>query len=325
MTSQQERALVLGGTGFIGRALCDALHEARYSVIAVGRRPTSGLPGRLLRADLMTADLEGLLAEVEADVVVNAAGAVWNPTEREMVESNTMLVGRLLTALASLDRRSRLVHLGSSKEYGPVPEGTTISENSHAHPLSTYGRTKLEATMAVLDATRRGEVDGVVLRLPTLIGPRSPAPSLLGRLSAELAEAARQERPAVVRLSPLTAVQDFLDVDDLATAVTAAARSRTAVGRIINLGYGEAIAVRTVVDVFIAVSGVRTRVVEERQTRQGDQASTSSGVPAANWQKLDISAARQLLGWAPRTPLRDAIARAWDAVDPRQTAASVPE
>src|SRR6185369_5015628 len=139
------------------------LRDAGHEVVGVGRRPAAHPPGRLVCTDLTEADIGGLLAEVRPDVVVNAAGAVWNPTSAQLVASNAVLVNRLLAALAASGRRPRLVQLGSSKEYGPGPVGVATPEDRLPRPASAYGRTKLHATRAVLEAARRGAVDGVVL------------------------------------------------------------------------------------------------------------------------------------------------------------------
>jgi NDP-hexose 4-ketoreductase len=292
-------ALLLGGTGFVGRRLWTALHDAGYPVVAVARRHAHHPPGRLVRADLASEDIGALLAEVRPSVVVNAAGAVWNPTDDQLVSSNVLLVDRLLAALAASGRRPRLVQLGSSKEYGPGPVGVATPEDRPPRPASAYGRTKLRATRAVLEATRRGEADGVVLRLPTLIGPGGPRISLFGRICAQLAE---DEPPVTLRLARLSACHDFLAAADLAAGVLAAAQAGDAGGRVVNLGYGEAIPVRSVVDRLLAESGVPATIVEQDGPRKDEW---------VDWQCLDITAAARLLGWTPRQSVREAMAAMW--------------
>ncbi|MFI1768589.1 NAD-dependent epimerase/dehydratase family protein [Streptomyces sp. NPDC020800] len=311
MTAPQPRALVLGGTGYLGRRLCTALDAAGWSVLAVGRRSVPVTAARLLVADLTSADISDVLAEAQPSLVVNAAGGVWQLSERELIDSNAVLVDRLVAALAKHPRAVRLIQLGSAKEYGTGPAGVAIAEDAVARPVSTYGRSKLSATRAVLAATRRGELDGVILRLPTTIGPGSPQVSLLGTVSAALAAAVRENRPAVLRLFRLTAHQDFVALDDLARGVLAAAQSRQAVGRIINLGYGEAIPVRSLVETLVAVSGWPTEIRDD---------APPSGTDRIEWQRLDISAAAELLGWTPRQQLRDALIEVWSAVNPQRDA-----
>ncbi|MEU5050223.1 NAD(P)-dependent oxidoreductase [Streptomyces sp. NPDC021096] len=308
MTASQPSALVLGGTGYLGHRLCAELTAAGWSVVAVGRRPAPVTAARLLVADLTSDNISDVLAEAQPSLVVNAAGGVWQLSESEVIDSNAVLVDRLVAALAKHPRRTRLIQLGSAKEYGDVPAGMAVAEDAIARPGSVYGRSKLSATRAVLAATRRGEVDGVVLRLPTTIGPGSPQVSLLGMVSAALATAVRDNRTAVLRLFRLTAQQDFLSVADLARGVLAAARTRQAVGRIINLGYGEAISVRSLVETLVAVSGWPTEILDD---------APPTGTDRVEWQRLDISTAAELLGWRPRQQLRDALTEVWAAVNPQ--------
>lgn len=314
-TTQRRRALVLGGTGFIGGIARAGLAGAGYAVTAVARRPRTA-PYPLIAADLLTDDLDALLAATRPAVIVNAAGAGWDEDAQEMSDANTLLVVRMLAAVAEADPRIRFVQIGSSREYAEAEPGFATSERAPTVPNSPYGRSKLRATEAVLAATRAGTVQGVVLRLSTVIGPRCPRAGLVGQVLAELAAAAAEDRTAELRLFALRASQDFLASDDLSAAVVAAAERPDAVGAVINLGYGAAIPVRNLVTTLIEASGVPTRLIEEeRRPHRG----------ALAWQRMDITMAAHLLGWAPRRSLRDALTAAWRAADPRSgdTPASV--
>ncbi len=56
---------------------------------------------------------------------------------------------------------------------GPLPE--VVPEDQALRPQSTYGTTKAIAELLVLEATRRGVVDGVVCRVPTVsVRPGQP-------------------------------------------------------------------------------------------------------------------------------------------------------
>ncbi|WP_198348196.1 NAD-dependent epimerase/dehydratase family protein [Plantactinospora sp. KBS50] len=168
-------------------------------------------------------------------------------SDEELTASNVTLVRRLVAAVAELPWRPRLVHLGSVHEYGPVPAGALIREGDEPRPVSPYGRTKLLGTEAVLAAVRRGAIDATVLRVVNVSGPGTPARSLLGQVARQLyAHRCRPAvanahpgpaggpgltglattgcaAPAVLRLAPLRAYRDFVDVRDIADAVCAAA------------------------------------------------------------------------------------------------------
>ncbi|MFJ2263440.1 NAD-dependent epimerase/dehydratase family protein [Streptomyces sp. NPDC087844] len=292
--------LVLGGSGFLGRHICAAFTAAGARVVRVRRtaheEADSGC--RTVALDLIeapTRQLAQLCARTQARVLVNAAGAVWEGTEQRMTQLNTDLVGRLTEAVAALPERPRLIQLGSAYEYGPAAPGVVIDETWPPAPATVYGRTKLDGSQTVVRAADASRVEAVVLRVSVACGPGAPPTSLPGIVAAHLA-AGRGE----LRLSPLRAHRDLVDVRDVAEAVLAAARAPAAVlGGVVNVGSGEAVPVHRVVELMISLSGRRLSVVEEPTGREkrGD----------AQWQCLDISRARRLLGWAPRRTLEDSL------------------
>ncbi|MEW2400562.1 NAD(P)-dependent oxidoreductase [Streptomyces sp. NPDC046862] len=298
-------ALVLGGTGFVGRHVCERLADLGHEVVAAARRPPDApLAGRFHRLDLGTEpvrEVAAVLAEVRPAVVVNAVGSIWGRTDPDMWDAVAAPALRLLDALELLDERPRLVHLGSVLEYGTVTAGTTMGAAVSARPTSAYGRAKLAATEAVLDGTRTGRLEGMVLRVANLAGPGSPEVSLLGRVAGRLARPG-PDGIARIELDPLLARRDYVDVRDVADAVIAAATSPVT-GELVDLGRGESVPVRTLVDLLVDHSGVPAEITERSGT--GIRHSTE------DWSQVDIEPAARLLGWRPRRSLADAVKDFW--------------
>jgi nucleoside-diphosphate-sugar epimerase len=310
-------AMILGGTGFIGRHVVQVFQRAGWDVVVAARRPepvAADTGARAMTVDLSAVQATELAQRLAAErpaVVVNAAGGVWNATEQDMLASNVRATERLLDALGQCPAAGRLVQLGTVMEYGPTQVGVSVSEASPPSPLGVYGRTKLVATQAVLAATAAGRVDATVLRVANVSGPGSPRSSLLGQVASSLAEAVRTRRPAVIELSPLRARRDYVDVRDVADAVLAAATARAA-GQVINIGRGEAVAVRALVDLLITVSGVPAQVIE-RVREPGQPSSTASGV---DWLRVDTTAARERLGWQAIRTMRESLTAHWAGIVP---------
>ncbi|MFI6274453.1 NAD-dependent epimerase/dehydratase family protein [Streptomyces sp. NPDC050988] len=318
--------VVLGGTGFIGRHIGEAFSAlgARVHLVSPSAEPRSGATATV-RLDVLAAsprEIAGLLATVGADTVVNSAGRVWQADEPQMAASNAVLVTKVTEALAALPRqprKPRLIQLGSVHEYGAGTPGGAIAEDWPPAPVTPYGRTKLLGTEAVSRAVREQDADAVVLRLANVIGPGISVASLFGQVARHLAGAARAdalgEKPDELRLPPLRAARDLVDVRDVADAVVAAAVAPGARvrGRVINVGRGEAVPVRDLIDRMIALSGLEVPVTEE-----GGAPPNRNDV---EWQSLDISLARELLGWTPRRPLdtslRELLAAVMPPVDER--------
>ncbi|WP_369172876.1 NAD-dependent epimerase/dehydratase family protein [Streptomyces sp. R28] len=306
-TPSHGSVIVLGGAGYVGRHVCAAFAARGRDVVWVGRRaPERPMPYRCVTLDLAGTDA-GKLAEVldaeRPDTVVNCVGSIWGRTDAQMWSATAVPTLRLLDALALMAARPRLVHLGSVLEYGPVPPDTSVGADATPLPDTAYGRSKLAASDAVLRGTADGRVDGIVLRVSNVSGPGTPRISLLGQVAERLLAAAGTGTEAVVELSRLRAHRDYVDVRDVADAVVAAARA-PAVAVPVGIGRGEAVAVRALVDLFIEVSGVPARVVERPAPGRKPGARE-------DWLRVDIGAARALLGWEPRRSLRESVHDCW--------------
>jgi nucleoside-diphosphate-sugar epimerase len=302
----QPTVLVLGGTGFVGRHMCSALVDAGYDVLAVAKHPAKDMPAvRFIPLDLAETPPQLFTELIRAErpvTLVNAAGGIWGLSDDQMREGNVLLVERMLAAVRPLPRRLKLIQIGTIMEYGPITPGVPIAESAQTRPGTVYGRTKLRGTELVLDATRAGQVHGVVLRVSNVSGPGSPRRSLLGLVADHLVRASA-DAPAVIPLSPLTACRDYIDVRDVADAVVAAVRADLPPGTVVNIGRGAAVGVGTLVRRLIEISGVPAHIKE--------LPAPATGNTDYEWLQADITRARTLLGWHPRRDLDDSLRDLW--------------
>ena len=192
----------------------------------------------------------------------------------------------------------RLVHLGSAAEYGRGPEGP-CGRTSRPGPEPV--RADQAGRHAARPAGPGGGLSAVVLRVFNPVGPGAPGHTLPGRVASELVRAVREND--VVRLGGLDAVRDFVDADDVAAAVLAAATGPVPEHGVVNVGSGAAVPARELVRTLVDVSGARVRIEE------GDGGSArSADVP---WQQADITAATAAWDWRPRTPLAVSLEGLW--------------
>ncbi|WP_018353060.1 NAD-dependent epimerase/dehydratase family protein [Longispora albida] len=279
------RVLLFGASGFIGRHVQAALASAGAEVLAAGR-------GGPIRHDLVTggpSTLVGLLGSYRPDVVVNCAGLLSGSTA-ELAGTNVLAVARLVDACSFLGMR--LVCLGSAAEYGAVTEGRPSIEDDPCCPVGEYGATRLAATTLIRLAAEDGRLDGVSLRVFNPIGPGMPADTVLGRVL-------RQLPGGTVRVGPLGASRDFVDVRDVASAVTAAVYARQLTEPVLNVGSGVAVPTREPVRMLCAAAGFAGELIEAEPAP-----ARSAGV---DWIAADLTRISTALSWHPAYTLESSI------------------
>ena len=179
-----------------------------------------------------------------------------------------------------------------------------MAEDRVPEPVTAYGKLKLECANLVLDAVRRGEAEGLVLRVGNVVGARQPGHSLLGVVASRLLAARREGVPCELELGPLGSQRDFLALADAAEAVAHAAAVRPAVsGQVVNIGTGRAHSARELVRMLMDASGVPATLTEAEPPTPVE----------TDWQQMGVERAASVLRWRPRRTLADAVAELWAA------------
>lgn len=189
------RTVITGGSGFLGARLAAQLLAApaspgdppalRRIVLADRVAPAghlvSGLPGVAEvgagQIETVEVDLTGPTAALEelvtgADEVVHLASIVSADAEAgpdRAWELNVETSRRLLAACARRAQGCRFLTASSVAVFTNDLEVGACGDVTKARPRSTYGMTKAVLELLVNEATRRGEVDGRIARLPTVI------------------------------------------------------------------------------------------------------------------------------------------------------------
>jgi len=193
--------LIIGAAGMIGRKLVHRLVAdgnvggrgiERLTLVDVVAPASPDGQAEIVSADVAAPGEAERLIENRPDLVVHLAAVVSGEAESDFEKGyrvNLDGTRALLEAVRAADGyRPRLVFTSSIAVYGP-PLPDPIPEDFQETPLTSYGTQKAIGELLLADYTRRGFVDGIGLRLPTIcIRPGRPNKAASGFFSSILRE-----------------------------------------------------------------------------------------------------------------------------------------
>jgi D-erythronate 2-dehydrogenase len=199
--------LILGAAGMIGRKLTARLvadgnvggrlldRLTLVDVVAPDQPAGAAGPAESIAADLAAPGEAGRLVEGRPDLIVHLAAVVSGEAEADFdkgyrvnLDGTRALLDAVRAAHAADGYHPRLVFTSSVAVYGaPLPN--PIPEDFQQTPLTSYGTQKAIGELLLADYTRRGFLDGIGLRLPTIcIRPGQPNKAASGFFSSILRE-----------------------------------------------------------------------------------------------------------------------------------------
>lgn len=303
------RVLVTGSHGFAGRHLRAALREAGATVIGTGRSAAAAGPGETyVAADLTdAAAIRGVVQEASAERVFHlAAGTGQGGVEAAQGAIDTNVIGtrNLCAALAETGRLTRLIHVGSSAQYGAVPDHCDpVDEDAPQLPLGVYGASKVASEAIALSHQGMGGLEVVAVRPFNHTGPGEPPHLVVAAFAQQVAGIEAGQEP-VIHVGNVAAIRDLTDVRDLVLGYLAAAERGTP-GRVYNLCSGRGTRVEEVLGMLLDKSEATIEVRADPDRTRPVELMRQVGNPAR---------AESELGWTARIDLSssvDAVLREW--------------
>jgi nucleoside-diphosphate-sugar epimerase len=321
------RALLIGGTGFIGSFLTPELQRlgAQVAVLTRGRSaiPRSDGLTRIIGDRKQLRDSEAAIRAFAPDVVIDLVLSSGTQA-RELMSVLRGIAGRVV-ALSSMDvyRACGLLHGLEEGPLEPVPltERSALRTKLATYPPAqitmlqeVYGwlddeYDKIPVERAILDD---GDVPATILRLPMIYGPGDPLHRFF-----PLVRRMDDRRPAILMGTAQAAWRSPRGfVGNVAAGIALAAMSDTAVGRIYNVAEQPSYSELEWASRVAAVAGWKGAFV----VLPSDEMPPHLTMPGnfdQHW-SVDSSRIRSELGYQEPVDLDDAIAQtvAWERANP---------
>jgi len=302
---------VTGGGGFIGsnivRALLDRGDEVRIlDNFSTGNRANlDGLDVDVVEGELRSYErVHNAVRGVEVVFHLGALGSVPRSVQDPLTSSAVNVEGTLNVLLAARDEGvRRVVFSSSSSVYGTRRE-LPVSEDLPPDPISPYGVAKLAAERYCVSFSRVYEsFESVVVRYFNVFGPRQSPFSQYAAVIPLFITAIANGEPIRI-FGDGEQRRDFTYVSNVVDGTIRAAEADGANGRIFNIAASHPVTVNAVADAI-------GRILDKEVRRRNEP--PRAGDIRDSW--ADVTAAREVLGWAPNVDLETGLRRTIDALE----------
>jgi nucleoside-diphosphate-sugar epimerase len=205
--SLMNKVAIFGAGGAIGRAIAPELERRGIPFRAVGRGKAKleAAFGQMKHAEVFDADLTDLRSTGAAargvDTIIYTVGVPYTS-----FQLHPAMIRTTIEAAATM-QVARLVLVSNVYSYG-VPRTSRVSETHSREPQTHKGKFRKEQEDAVIEAHRKGRLQGMVVRLPDFYGPHADL-----SLANPIFRAALDGKTANW-LGPLNAPHEFVFVPD---------------------------------------------------------------------------------------------------------------
>lgn len=298
-----------GGAGFIGSNLVDALAARETDEIIVADDFSSGKREnvaqhasnprvRVAELDIRNKDaVRAIMRGVDA-VYHLAVQCVRVSIRDPYLVHDVNATGTLHLLTAALDENiKRFVYCSSSEVYGTATR-VPMDEEHPPVPTTPYGASKLAGEVYARSFFLTYGLPVTVVRPFNTYGPREHFEGPYGEVIPKFVVRALNDAPLVI-FGDGTQTRDFTEVSDTVRGLCMAGECDALVGDVVNIARGQEVSVATLAQIVLDTLPESKSVIEHQAPRPGDVLRHYA----------DITKARRVLGFEPRSALREGVKR----------------
>ncbi|MBN2382302.1 GDP-mannose 4,6-dehydratase [bacterium] len=259
--------LITGISGFAGSHLTELLLQEGYTVFGLIRpgENVTNLQSCLDKIHLVYGDITDR-ASLDAIMNRHSFGSIFHLAGEASAQKsfsapelfymvNILGTINLLEAVRHVQMHPRILLITSSEIYGFVQaDQLPLQENTRFHPESPYAVSKTTVHFLGKQYYRNYGMQIIEARAFNHIGPRQALGFVVPDFCSQIAAIINTRREPVLSVGNLDDKRDFVDVRDVVRAYKMLSECGTP-GSAYNICSGQSVAIRTILDNLIALSG----------------------------------------------------------------------
>lgn len=261
---------VVGGAGFIGSHLVDALlkqndlqqltifdnfsngkewhyaHHAHDSRLVV-------IKGDVNESKLLTDAMQGHEVVIHLASNSDISQAALNPSID--FTDGICLTHKVLEA-ARINKIKRMIYTSGSGVYGDVGQVESIENQGNLHPISPYGASKLAGEAFISSYCHMFGLSACVFRFGNVVGPRQTH-----GVGYDFVRSLLADSRALRILGDGLQSKSYVHVNDVVQAVLLVNEQMTKQYEVFNVATGDYITVREIADIIVDCMGLKDKVI----------------------------------------------------------------
>jgi len=297
-------SLITGINGFVGQWLTKLLIAQGYTIFGIDLQdhPFSEHV-HYQKADLLdSSTITSIVKNSQPEFLFNLAGVTYLPdadsSPKTAIDANITGTLNLLDAVKTVSTHTKMLFIGSSREYSDNKSGTPHTEDSVTMPANFYGISKLSSELIALQYHRQFGIDVRCTRSFNHTGPGQSPRFVCSEWARNVARIALGKAEPVLSVGGLDASIDFSDVRDVVDAYYKIVTQGTC-GEAYNVCSGTSTTLKWILDYLVAKSPVPVTINQSSAKVRSKDASLRM---IGSFDKIS-----RHTGWRPSIPFEQTL------------------
>ncbi|WP_226646945.1 NAD-dependent epimerase/dehydratase family protein [Mesobacillus subterraneus] len=298
------KVLVIGGAGFIGSHVVNALVDKGYETVVVdnlssGKKDSLNPGAAFYSLNILDDGLGSIFEKERPDAVIHLAAQinVQKSIENSALDAEVNILGTLKILELCKKYGCKLIYSSSAAVYGN-PVYLPVDERHPVKPLSNYGISKYTPEMYISLYSQQYDLDYTILRYANVYGAGQDAAGEGGVVSIFIKKMLNNESPVIFGNGEQT--RDFIYVEDVAGA-NIAALERDCRG-VFNISSNHELTINSLVEEINSLLNTKLAPIHKK-FRTGDILHSC----------LNNQLAQKKLGWKPKFSLKEGLKKTIDS------------